>query len=52
MARELTLKGTVGKVNADKENIPGKQASFLVLEIKASALPWPNSVVVSRGEKG
>lgn len=54
MARELALEGTVGKVDADKESISGKQARFLVLEIKASAmsLTWLNSVVVSRGEKG
>lgn len=53
MARELTLEGTAGKVNADKKNISGKQVGFLVLEIKAFALSltWLNSIVVSRGEK-
>lgn len=54
MARGLTLEGTEGKVDADKESISGEQARFLVQEIKASALSltWLNSDVVSKGEKG
>lgn len=53
MARDKTLEGRVGKVDADKEGISGKQTRFLVLEIKGSvpSLTWLNSVVVSRGEK-
>lgn len=54
MARGLTLEGTEGKVDADKESISGEQARFLVQEIKASALSltWLNSDVVSKSEKG